>query len=848
MGMEKYTRGKVLGKGSFGKASVVVNKVDGSTHVLKEIDISKMSKHERDSSLQEAKLLKALRHPNIVSCTETFVDDKGMLCIIMDHCSEGDLYQALQRRKGVLLPEETILDWTVQMCLGLKHVHDRKILHRDLKSQNVFMSKGGVLKLGDFGVSKVLNSTHHLASTAVGTPYYLSPEICQNKKYNQKSDIWSLGCLLYEVTSLKHAFEAGSLKLLIHKIIRGQYPPLSSRYSTELRSLIDNMITRDPKKRPSINQILAEPIIKNRIQQFLSATLRAEEFSHTIIHQRPKPGQLVPGQPAPNALPPPKFGTGASSQAPAARPAPRPGLPSQAPAGGRPGLPSQAPAGGRGNPVVVGSSASRRPLPAAAAPSSDHRRIQEAARLADERVKSEKVRAEEEKAQRREMERKRLELERKRLEAEMRMADEKKREEQDRARRAAEAEMRRQAEADRLKARAEQEQQLKERQVRMRERQEEERRRKLAEAKAEREHREAQRQAERDRQEAAKREFLQRQREAMRNRERAEDDVDVVRLPGGPPRQPRPQWQDVTVPDVNEAAAPPEPRGYANIHARPVSAARHHVSDEERRRVWEENQAAARRNRAQLDGNAPRQPRPQHRALRAEDVPPEYANLPRSERRLRMQEEEAQRRAAEIREFQQRNWAEMKAAAERNKRQLMAKVMEGDGGADAGGEPAQEEDDVTVDDQDVADQAAMYEDMARIYRGGEGEERAEGDDDYDDDDYEDDDEDSNGVDEKEELRQSLSRFMLNGVEIDLGVDAADSLPARVEALRIFLEEQLGFEAFVKVYQLMENVSQEDDENAIMEEIFGTLGVEKMPYLQLIHQLIICEESMHTGRV
>lgn len=94
---------------------------------------------------------------------------------------------------------------------------------------------------------------------------------------------------------------------------------------------------------------------------------------------------------------------------------------------------------------------------------------------------------------------------------------------------------------------------------------------------------------------------------------------------------------------------------------------------------------------------------------------------------------------------------------------------------------------------------------------GEGEERAEGDDDYDDDDYEDDDEDSNGVDEKEELRQSLSRFMLNGVEIDLGVDAADSLPARVEALRIFLEEQLGFEAFVKVYQLMENVSQEDDE-------------------------------------
>uniref|UniRef100_A0A061QR26 non-specific serine/threonine protein kinase n=1 Tax=Tetraselmis sp. GSL018 TaxID=582737 RepID=A0A061QR26_9CHLO len=216
--MEKYVKGKLLGKGSFGKATVVERRSDGAKFVLKEIDISRMPKQEKEASLQEAQLLKALKHPNIVSCQETFLE-RGILCIIMDYCSEGDLYQALQRRKGALLREEQILDWAVQLFLGLKHVHDRKILHRDLKSQNVFISKGGILKLGDFGVSKVLNNTHHLASTAVGTPYYLSPEICQSKKYNQKSDIWSLGCLLYEMTSLKHAFEAGSLKLLIHKII-----------------------------------------------------------------------------------------------------------------------------------------------------------------------------------------------------------------------------------------------------------------------------------------------------------------------------------------------------------------------------------------------------------------------------------------------------------------------------------------------------------------------------------------------------------------------------------------------------------------------------------------------------
>ncbi|KAG2424095.1 hypothetical protein HXX76_014770 [Chlamydomonas incerta] len=183
--MDKYIRGKVLGKGSFGCAILVTNKLDNKNYVIKEIDISRMPKAERDASEQEAKLLMALNHPNIVRCIECFTH-MNKLCIVMDWCSEGDLYGLIQKRRGQQLNEDTILDWLVQMCLGLKHVHDRKILHRDIKTQNVFMSSGGLLKLGDFGVSKVLNSTFQLATTAVGTPYYLSPEICQNRKYNQK--------------------------------------------------------------------------------------------------------------------------------------------------------------------------------------------------------------------------------------------------------------------------------------------------------------------------------------------------------------------------------------------------------------------------------------------------------------------------------------------------------------------------------------------------------------------------------------------------------------------------------------------------------------------------------------
>ena len=164
----------------------------------KEVDISKMPKEERDASLQEAKLLSALHHPNIVTCLESFTE-RGKLCIVQDYCAGGDLYQRIKAQRGAPLPETTIVDWFTEILLGLKHVHDRKVLHRDLKTQNVFVTADGRCKLGDFGVSKVLAGTHQLASTAVGTPYYLSPEICENKPYDHKSDVWSLGCVLYEL-------------------------------------------------------------------------------------------------------------------------------------------------------------------------------------------------------------------------------------------------------------------------------------------------------------------------------------------------------------------------------------------------------------------------------------------------------------------------------------------------------------------------------------------------------------------------------------------------------------------------------------------------------------------------
>ncbi|XP_039607094.1 serine/threonine-protein kinase Nek1 isoform X2 [Polypterus senegalus] len=296
--MDKYTKVNKIGEGSFGKAVLVRSKKDGKQYVIKEISISRMSNKEREESRREVEVLAHMKHPNIVQYRESF-EESGCLYIVMDYCEGGDLYKRINNQKGVLFSEDQILDWFVQICLALKHVHDRKILHRDIKSQNIFLTKDGTIQLGDFGIARVLNSTVELARTCIGTPYYLSPEICENKPYNNKSDIWALGCVLYEMCTLKHAFEAGNMKNLVLKIIRGTYPPVSLHYSYDLRNLIAQLFKRNPRDRPSVNSILEKPFVVRRIEKLLTPQLLAQEFSHAVVHIQPKPNVMPVKRSAP---------------------------------------------------------------------------------------------------------------------------------------------------------------------------------------------------------------------------------------------------------------------------------------------------------------------------------------------------------------------------------------------------------------------------------------------------------------------------------------------------------------------------------------------------------------------
>jgi NIMA (never in mitosis gene a)-related kinase 1/4/5 len=214
---ETYKKISTLGTGSFGTAYLVECQSDKAMAVIKQIDIGAMSEEERKETLKEAKILEVLNHPNITRFREVYKTKKGKLCIVMDYCDDGDLqikvkkqYKMGRKPDGKLnyFSEDEVLNMFTQICLAIKHCHDKKILHRDLKSQNIFLTKRGILKLGDFGISRVLSETKSKAKTVVGTPYYLSPEIIRSEGYNFKSDIWSLGVLLYEMAALQPPFNA----------------------------------------------------------------------------------------------------------------------------------------------------------------------------------------------------------------------------------------------------------------------------------------------------------------------------------------------------------------------------------------------------------------------------------------------------------------------------------------------------------------------------------------------------------------------------------------------------------------------------------------------------------------
>jgi serine/threonine protein kinase len=285
--MHRFEELKLIGRGSYGSAHLVTERArPQQRYVVKKIPMELLSAKEKDQSFREVELLAKLNHPNVVEYKENFVLD-NVLHIVMAYCDGGDLAgkikQQQQTREQLVGPDgdaadptgyfpiSQVLDWFVQMAMAIKYLHGQRVLHRDLKTSNVFLTKDNVVKLGDFGIAKTLDSTLDQAKTVVGTPYYMSPEVCESKPYSYASDVWSLGCVLYEMLALRHAFDAPNILNLIFRIVQQDFAPVPPHYDKEVSELLRQLLDKDPERRPSMADILTMPYIRHHMQGLMAS-------------------------------------------------------------------------------------------------------------------------------------------------------------------------------------------------------------------------------------------------------------------------------------------------------------------------------------------------------------------------------------------------------------------------------------------------------------------------------------------------------------------------------------------------------------------------------------------------
>ncbi|XP_074541234.1 serine/threonine-protein kinase Nek2 [Halichoeres trimaculatus] len=292
-----------IGTGSYGKCQKIRRKADGKILVWKELDYGTMAESEKQMLVSEVNLLRELKHPNIVRYYDRIIDRTNTtLYIVMEYCEGGDLSSLISRciKERRYLEEQFILRVTAQLMLALKECHRRSdgqatVLHRDLKPANIFLDIKQNVKLGDFGLARILNHDTSFAKTFVGTPYYMSPEQINGMSYNEKSDIWSLGCLLYELCALSPPFTAYNQRELAERIREGKYRRIPYRYSEELNTLLSKMLNLKDYLRPSVESILQSSLLAEAVSgELRKAQVRLRRRSADPDCTPQKPTEPIP--------------------------------------------------------------------------------------------------------------------------------------------------------------------------------------------------------------------------------------------------------------------------------------------------------------------------------------------------------------------------------------------------------------------------------------------------------------------------------------------------------------------------------------------------------------------------
>jgi len=260
-----------IGQGMYGRVYKAKNKKENKYYAIKRLNFKDINEKEKKQINNEVSCIKKLKHPNIILYKDSFNDEDNYFNIVTTFCEGGDIYNKIQNQKGEYFNEDQILNWFVQILLGLDYIHKNNIIHRDIKPQNIFIKKKHIICIGDFGIAKIINQIQTQTMTSIiGTPLYMSPESFNepNSKYFE-SDIWSTGCCLYEICNLKHAFGADRWELVFNKVRTGKHQPVNKKYSSELRDIIDSMLNVKPINRPTIPKLLKSAFIRPKAANYI---------------------------------------------------------------------------------------------------------------------------------------------------------------------------------------------------------------------------------------------------------------------------------------------------------------------------------------------------------------------------------------------------------------------------------------------------------------------------------------------------------------------------------------------------------------------------------------------------
>ena len=272
---DDYIQLGLIGQGSFGKVYKVQSKKDHQYYAMKEINYGQMKSKEKELLVSEVNLLRKLNHPSIVRYVDRYQDkSRCLIYIVMEYCGAGDLAKYIKQCKQShrYIDEEKVWSVFIQILQAIDYCHNppptsalqTRLVNRDLKPANVFLTDQSTIKVGDFGLCRLLED-NQIARTNVGTPLYMAPELLENRSYTEKVDIWSMGCILYEMCALQPPYCATSMESLKIKVAGGVRPMLPSQYSSDIRNVINLMLQKDQHRRPGTKQLLGLSCIARRI-------------------------------------------------------------------------------------------------------------------------------------------------------------------------------------------------------------------------------------------------------------------------------------------------------------------------------------------------------------------------------------------------------------------------------------------------------------------------------------------------------------------------------------------------------------------------------------------------------